>query len=410
MKIWNFICILFSLAFLFSCSDENLTSGNLSKGEFLAKTYDSNNRIDMAEATNLVEEAIAFLDKEHPSESKSSRSVNSVSILRFGDLKSSIMKSDEYRGLDISDTLAYVFNFGDSLGYVIISNDIRVESPLLAFTKKGSLVNGETDNPGLKIFLERLEGYILESIAKSGKADNQKEVAEVQKGPYLGALDTIVKPLIPVEWGQGAPFNNNLKNDNCYGNGTANNGKVWAGCVATATAQIMSYWKYPTYMSGSSYNWNILTKYKHKIDFYSSSSEATIARNSVADLFQRIGNGVSMNYGCYKSTTPSELALYFLEYFYGFSHTDFKPYTFNIIRNGLIALKAPSMAKGCDATDPNNCHAWVIDGIARIHSSNSYFIHNNWGWDGNHNGYYESGVFDPSSYNYQNVYISKVYR
>jgi hypothetical protein len=40
---------------------------------------------------------------------------------------------------------------------------------------------------------------------------------------------------------------------------------------------------------------------------------------------------------------------------------------------------------------------------------NSYYIHNNWGWDGRDNGYYPSGVFDPS-YNFQDVEIARVYK
>ncbi|MDR2582599.1 MAG: C10 family peptidase [Fibromonadaceae bacterium] len=417
MKIRNFICLLFSLAFLFSCSDENLPSDNLSKVEPLAKVQDTNYRIDMAAATNLIEEAITFLDKEHPSESKSSRRVNSVSILRFGEIKSSMMKSGEYRGLDISDTLAYVFNFGDSLGYVIISNDVRVESPLLAFTKKGSLVNGKTDNPGLKIFLERLEGYMLESIAKFGKADDQKEMIIAQRGPYLGPLEIAVEPLVPVEWGQGMPFNDNVGGQ-CINN-TGNN-KYLAGCAATATAQIMAHWKYPTSMGNTSYNWALLTKYKHGNDFYPSSTDSPTerilketARNSVANLFQRIGTGVGMLYGCDVSENPGgvQLALYWLSYNYGFASPDFRPYNSSAIKPTLIVYGYPFVARGCNANsnDPG-CHAWVIDGLARIHKPNTFFIHNNWGWNGRDNGYYPIGVFDPLQYNFQDVYMSKAYR
>jgi len=413
MKKQIFACVLFSLAFLLSCSDENLPSGNF---EPLAKAQSTNNRIDMQEATNLAEEAIVFLNREHPSESKSSRTVNSVSILRFGSLKSSMMKSGEYsEALDISDTLAYVFNFEDSLGFVIISKDKRIESPLLAFTQKGSLVNGETDNPGLKLFLERLEGYMLESIAKYGK-DDQKSMAVAQKGPYTGPLDTVVKPFIPVEWGQGEPFNNNLANKGCYGYGTAGNGKVWAGCVATAVAQTMAHWEYPASLGGGTYNWTILRKYKRDTYFSSSSSEATLARNSVADLFQRIGAGVGMDYsnGCVGSGVHDmDDVLYFLE-INGFSNPDMVPYpnssstAFAMIKLGL-KFKIPYIAIGFNNGNYSEGHAWIIDGLAK-NSNSSSFIHNNWGWDGSGDGYYASGVFDPSPFNFQKVEITKVFR
>jgi len=146
---------------------------------------------------------------------------------------------------------------------------------LLAFTQKGSLVNGETDNPSLKLFLGRLEGYMLESIAKYGKAGDQKATAVAQRGvPYSGSpLDTVVKPLVPVEWGQDKPFNNNLEDRHCTGHGTTSNGRVWAGCVATATAQIMAYWEYPVSLPPT-YDWVLMKKYKRSSDFDPSSTDS----------------------------------------------------------------------------------------------------------------------------------------
>jgi len=412
MKKQIFAYVLFSLAFLFSCSDENLISSNSSNGKYIAKSQKFNNRIDMKEAMSQVEEAIAFLDKEHPSESKSIRAVNSVSILRFGDVKSSIMKSKEYAALDISDTLAYVFNFGDSSGFAIISNDVRIESPLLAFAEKGSLVNGETDNPGLKLFLERLEGYMLESIAKYGKAGEEKAMGIGDYFTRPTPLDTIVRPLVPVKWGQAKPFNNNLAYGNCPNTG---NGKYPAGCVATAVAQIMSYWEYPPNMGGIGYNWKRLNFFKDSSYFEAlptddiiASTAKGFARAMVADLFQRISTSININFYCKGSGAYPSTALAFLAS-KGFSTQNLKPYDLSTVRDGLL-LKRPFMATGCP--NEGKCHTWVIDGLAK-NSNNSYYIHNNWGVN---NGFYDSyslsGVFrkasDTSSYN--NVEIAAVYR
>jgi hypothetical protein len=337
--------------------------------------------------------------------------VNSVSALLFGEVKSSMMKSKEYSGIEISDTLAYVFNFGDSSGYAIISKDSRVESPLLAITEKGSLVNGKTDNPGLKIFLKRLEGYMLESIAKYGKEGGLEAVAK--EGPVdIGPNDTLIRPLVSVEWGQDEPFNNNLKHDNC---GTTSNGRVWAGCVATAVAQIMSYWEHP-----AGYDWILLNKYKHKKDFEINSAtdskdemkEKVKTGVKVAILFQNIGTGVKMNYDCNGSGTSSAKALSYLVS-KGFSSETLAPYSIKpFIKEFAKYIVSPSskrrpfMARGCNLG--GGCHAWIIDGIAQ--KADSYYVHNNWGWDGTDNGYFPSGVFDPLTRNYQDVEIAKVYR
>jgi len=334
--------------------------------------------------------------------------VNSVSVLLSSDIKSSMMKSSEYGTLGISDTLAYVFNFKDSLGFVIISNDTRVETPLLAFTKKGSLVNGKTDNPGLKIFLERLEGYLLESIIKSDKNDEQKPLVETRGGPTpVANLDIQVSPLVPVEWGQDYPFNELLEYGDCSG---TSNGKVWAGCVATAAAQIMSYWKYPATLGGITYYWSMLNQ--HKRNTYFVQSPPAIAM--VADLFKRIGTGVNMSYDCKGSGASTSKAIDFLvsKGFTLYGSTNLRDYDLGFVNSSLIARR-PLIANGCNANAGGGCHAWVIDGVAIGFINNLrvvLYLHNNWGWDGAHNGYYLNGVFDPSIRDYKAVEVGLVYR
>lgn len=415
MKKRIFVYAFFSLAFLLSCSGEDLSTNGSAARDFLPKVQIPNNRIDMAEATSLVGEAIAFLDKEHPSESKSSRRVNSVSVLYFSDIKSSIMKSGKYDAPDISDTLAYVFNFEDSLGFVIISNDKRIESPLLAFTENGSLVNGETDNPGLDLFLKRLEGYVLESIAKSDKTDGQSTMAVVRKPPYSGPLDTIVRPLVSVKWGQEEPFWLKLITTQCI------DGYYVTGCAATAIAQIMSYWKYPTTIGSSTYNWTRLNRYKHKSDFetYPEDSlaqriEKKFARAEVANLFEQVGAGVKMNYGCKDSDGSGTTAPYILAFLASKGFTlsgNLIDYDFAFVRSFLQAHRL-LIAIGCIPTTAKGkkCHSWVIDGLAKGSDNSNFYIHNNWGWNGSSNGYFLNGVFNPGFYNIQDVQVSAVYR
>jgi hypothetical protein len=411
MKIQKFALALFSLVFLF----ENSLANELSQ-----KT---SNRISMEDAINLAEEAKILLDEESPLKSRLNRAVNSVSALVFGDVKASAMKSGKYKDLGVSDTLAYVFNFGDSSGYVIISNDKRVENPLFAFTKKGSLVNGKTDNPGLALFLERLEGYVLESIAKSEKGDEKKEVMAVaQKGPVNPAslsIRILVNPLVPVEWDQDDPFNNNLEHRGC--SPWPSNGKVPTGCAATAAAQIMSYWKYPTsIIDGTIYDWTVLNNRKHSDDFYPPNTpynafSNAYARAMVADLFQRIGTGVKMKYDCKVSLAYLDTTLIFLvsKGFTLYGNTYLRDYSLALVQTALES-RIPLMAIGCNNGNTNDCHIWVIDGLARKKILSlpigDYYLNNNWGWNGRDNGFFLSGVFDPNVFNFKNIRIGSVYR
>jgi hypothetical protein len=392
MKMQKFACALFSLVFLFSCSDESLPSD----GELPLNMQKISNRIVMEEAINYVEEARVFLDEQSPSKSRSSRAVNSVSALLFGDVKASMMKSGKYKDIGVSDTLAYVFNFGDSSGFVIVSNDKRVETPLFAFAEKGTLINGKTDNPGLALFLKRLEGYVLESIAKSGKDEEKKEVMAVaQRGPlYPIGARLVASRLVPVEWGQKEPFNDKLEYRGCP---NTSNGRVLAGCVATAVAHIMSYWKHPKAIGSTSYNWTLLNSYTHWDDFPSSGS----AREMVADLFERIGESVDMNYDCYGSGAQTWKGVEFLVKpsigFTLYGNTYLRPYDILFVHMALQDY-GPLIARGSNA---DGGHAWVIDALLSMYVPlapnpyTSYYVHNNWGWNGSQNGYYFAGVYDP---------------
>jgi hypothetical protein len=420
MKMQKFACALISFVFLFSCSDDSLL-----EAEPTLNLQKISNRIGVEEAIDYVEEARALLDEQLPSESRSSRAVNSVSALLFSDVKASAMKSGKYKDLGVSDTLAYVFNFGDSSGFVIISKDKRVETPLFAFAEKGTLINGKTDNPGLAIFLDRLEGYVLESIAESGNGEEEKEVMAVaQKGPIppnsMPNFRSIVAPLVSVEWGQGKPYNNNLQYGDLANPGycpNTGNGRVLTGCTATAVAQIMSYWKYPTTIGGKTLDWTMLNIFKDTSYFYSSSIDpfyTELARAMAAHLFERLGYHVNMNYknGCEISVAYTPWALDTLKRF-GFSYTPTEDYTTAHFAHIMEKLK-PTLVTGC-APNVQTCHAWVIDGLASMFVSiiihKIYFVHNNWGWDGEDNGYYLSGVFETSdAYFQERLDITSIYR
>jgi hypothetical protein len=262
----------------------------------------------------------------------------------------------------------------------------------------------------------------MRSIAKFGKGDEKKEVIAVaQKWTNVASLSIQVSPLVSVAWGQDKPFNERLEYRNCT---TTRNGRVPAGCVATAAAQIMSYWKYPTIIDNKTYSWAVLNNYKHWYDFYSSNSSAnTSAIEMVSDLFQRIDEGVNMKYDCEGSGIETWRALKFLVdkgFTKGFTGNDYLiSYNYASIRTALNAQR-PLIARGCDygLSNAERCHAWVIDGSAIFIASPATFfqlVHSNWGWNGLDNGYYFSGIFDPSEIvsgglKFQNIEIGLVHR
>ena len=139
---------------------------------------------------------------------------------------------------DHSDEPAfYVYEY-DEDGFVLVSADDRLR-PVLGHIHHG--VYSETDMPDNFVLWLR---YLTERISKM---PSDAKAPSRTTNHY-----TPVDPLLEKEkirWGQDEPFNNK-----CPWKGSV---QCPTGCVATAAAQVMRYWKYPTTGRGShSYEWN----------------------------------------------------------------------------------------------------------------------------------------------------------
>jgi hypothetical protein len=410
MKVRKFVWVVCFFAVLFSCSEEKLSDNDvLLKLGVFPEVQDGGNRIGMEEAMDVVGEIAAFFDEERPLRSGTRRAVGSVSYLLSSEVKTTVLESNKYRGYSISDTLAYVFNFKDSLGYVIISADARVSNPLLGFTRKGSLVNGETDNPGLIMLLERLEGYVVESIVRFSETNNK--VRNVPNFSLNNHSRPGAGPHIDVEWGQGEPFWLGLGTTQCA------SGYFATGCVATAVAQIMAYWEYPASMGGVAHPWRLIKGFRHKDDFEIKPTDTqyeidkkNTAMYYVGDLFAQVSVGSYTRFGCGSSAAAPENGVEFL-IFQGYYQIvgnwgTFVNYNLALLQGHLVS-GVPFMAQGCH--NNRDCHAWVIDGFFVVGGAvPTHYIHNNWGWNGRDNGYFLDGIFNVGGYNFTNVRIAAV--
>jgi hypothetical protein len=156
----------------------------------------------------------------------------------------------------------------------------------------------------------------------------------------------------------------------------------------------------------------LLNKYKHKDDFVIHATDSEKEKKykkmfgeMAADLFQDIGKGVNMKYGCDTSLASIRNAINFLTAKFFFA-SDMGPYyilgpKFSVIIEAGLIVGSIFMAYDCDSN--KGCHFWIIDGMAQ--KNGSLHIHNNWGWDGDANGYYLSSVFNPRDLNYQNLML-----
>lgn len=306
----------------------------------------------------------------------------------------------------------YVFN--TESGFVIVSADDCV-TPILGYSYEGTY---DPDNVPIQM-QDYLNGFLKQiecGMASRLKADYiiaaRWERVRTTGRINEGQNNHEVLPLLKDKWNQNCYYNKF-----CPVDSLGPCGHAYAGCVATAMAQIMNYWKYPESGQGShsyipsshpeygeqfvdfsetTYDWGNMP-----ISLNASSSEAEI--DAVATLMRHCGVSVDMQYG------PNSSGAYFqnvspalLNYF-GYSD-DLHVLNREDDSIWLATVKAcldllrPLYYLGA-ATTPSgepssNYHAFVCDGYDR-----DDFLHFNWGWGGSSNGYY---AMDHMSYTIDN--------
>ena len=388
----------------------------------LRALYSENHVISVSEASEIALKAPEIFAGEFTrAGDQTPRVIESVGV--YGRTNSSLRSANTNE-----DTLLYVFNFEDNRGFAIVAADDRIPTQLLAYVDEGVLEN-EVENPGLQYALEQMQDYVEFSIDYfENKKDSLLTVAEKNsfmvdaktaetRAIYTGTAyqllsESTIGPLLNVTWNQDYPYNMYVEKS-CANDGY-NGGKAYAGCVATATAQVMSYWKYPSRVNQHIMDWNSMC---------STTEIAPSNKSYIARLMSEIGQEVNMDYGCDGSGAKTSDAYnllgrlgYIKAFSKGFNSTD--------VRNAM-ELRRPLLASGCATkkttgklwwkkTHYSDCHAWVIDGCKTLHykqenyrintstgeytSTFSYYdenyFHHNWGWGSNGNGYFAAGCFN----------------
>lgn len=291
----------------------------------------------------------------------------------------------------------YIFNFNDSTGYAIVGGDDRMPA-IVGYSDKGTL-NPDNLPVNLKSFLAAYKATV-ESVEKgdTSAVKNVKAAMKREAGSY-----TPIAPLLGgIEWSQNAPFNNLCPKYDGKHNAVT-------GCVATAMAQIMRYWKYPSsllegipaYVSdrynipidsipnGIGYDWDNMPE-KYNGDFTNNQAFA------VATLMQHIGASVKMDYGPESGAYDKDV-IPALTHYFGYDkdiikmldRTNFEWEDWNKILLDELGKKRPIYYCGHSFIGG---HAFVCDGM----DSDGYY-HINWGWGGESNDYFDITILNPNN-------------
>ena len=409
------LAAIFVASTLFACTQEVINEVPAqAKNEVEAMTALPKYRT-YEEALAVAQEAIGMLGESSVTRSGKPRTVSTDDVQY-------IMNTSSTRSDEEPDTLMYVFNYEDNAGFAVVSAN-RATEELIAVTEQGNYVAGEeTGNGGFDLYMNMAQEYVrLVKPPLKDSIDNGMEEFTQIREEY--DIDTIsYGPYLQVRWGQYWPYNRF-----CY---ITSEQKAPAGCVATAIAQIMSYYKNPNSMvidyDGNSetlqLDWNMINGHKYssiRHDYQSPcpcSSSYSHAHVNIGKLFRQIGKLVAMNYAATESDAHSfnvALALLNLGYTYG----EYQNYSVDIVKNSLRQSQLVYM-RGEDVVTEKG-HAWVIDGfrtlietfvvyvkpdsqlfweILKEDTSTYQYCHINWGWDGDSNGYFSAGIFDTQRY------------
>ena len=191
-----------------------------------------------------------------------------------------------------------------------------------------------------------------------------------------------VSPILQCNWGQRYPYN-----QMCPGN-------ALVGCVAVAMGQVMSAHGYPNRGQGKhSYDCNYGMQF---VDYGNTTYDWELIRandyGEISKLLYHCGVSVNMDYGLTASLASSSMVRDALignfRYKLSAKHLKRNEYT----TESWMSILFENLANGCPvyyAGDQSNDigaigHAFVIDGY-----NSSGYVHVNWGWNGDMNGFYD---------------------
>lgn len=284
----------------------------------------------------------------------------------------------------------YAFNKADNRGYILLSAD-DVAAPVLGYADSGSFDFSEM-SPEMGWWIGEYSKQINYAILHGQEPYSISATRSTTKAP--------IEPLVKVKWNQNAPFNNmcpELNGQRCV-----------TGCVATALAQVMSYWKYPEQPTGTiSYTPSGFSSpltldlnsqkldWSNMLDVYTAGEYNTTQANAVAYLMKACGYSVKMDYDPSESGAVSyDLGTALINNF-GYNKNityEAREYYTNSDWNDMVyaelAAGRPVLYGG---QSEGGGHQFVCDGY-----SDGYF-HINWGWGGMSNGYFLLESLNPDS-------------
>lgn len=295
-------------------------------------------------------------------------------------------------------TSYYVFDNGADKGFTIVSGDDELPE-IVGYSAHGNSEN-LMKTEGCAAFLKAYQKFV--AAFTQGDAKARKILAEQRALKADGRYQQPkIAPLLgDIAWNQETPYNNMCPE---YEGSELS----VTGCIATAMAQVMMYYKYPKELKadipayttatnklkvnaiskGEEYDWN------NMLPTYTEGKYNTTQADAVAKLMFHCGAAVQMDYGDSSGALlrPEDMSTYFgydadlLQEVYRSVYTlaEWKK-----ILDRELEAKRPIIYGGVRSYERG--HQFVCDG-----SDGEGLYHINWGWSGDSDGYFDITLLDP---------------
>lgn len=315
-----------------------------------------------------------------------------------------LVKVYEIENAELGIPAAYIFNTDDKRGFVVVAGNDCV-SPIMAYSTDGAL-DPQNIPPAMLWFLNDQAGLIRyaqqHELNAVESVSNEWRQLEEQTLPYFGTESKAITRLLKSIWNQEPVFNNMCP--------VIHDSLSVAGCVATAMAQVIYYWRYPRVgYSSQSYDQSgygpiyvnfAQAYYNYDLMFDTLTSNVTQAqKDAVALLNYHCGVSVYMDYSPSGSSAQSSKVPTALRKFFKYDKDSLRTIDRTSARfanetgtlnakdtlwvqelKTEILKKRPIYYSGHDysSTGVHAGHAFVCDG----YNSMNGLLHFNWGWGG----------------------------
>ena len=302
----------------------------------------------------------------------------------------------------------YVFNSSNGGSFVIIAGDDRAEQVL---GYGDGTFDMATIPANVRWWLGEYKRQI-EYLRTVEQADARPAPRQVRAPSRIAP----VAPLLTSTWSQDEPYCNQCPEYQGVLSAT--------GCIATALAQVMYYWKYPAELPalpayvtiskainvpalpGTQLDWD------NMLDSYSRGRYTYEQGEAVATLMRYCGQA------CYMDYTPEASAAWEEDQLGALKRFGYNPDGVCIYRDDMDddkweELLQKDLSEGHPVLYTGNSmesgHAFVLDGYA----DGKYHV--NWGWGGSHDGYFAldamgtSNVYGSFEFNYNQRMLYGVY-